>query len=242
MIIWGGSRDFIPLNDGAGFDPVAETWTPIANAGAPSARYGHAAGWTGKQMIVWGGSDGERALNTGGRYIPTTDTWVAGSTNAAPPSLHAEKAVWTGEALFSFTDSLRRYFRPGFYANDGLPDDWQKRYFGPDNPQAAASADPDGDGLNNWEEFVASTDPTLAASSLQFRCERMIGKTNKIRLTFSPRLESRLYTVLRSTNLTSGPYLPLNGLRTNDQGDVRSIIVTNTGRGAKWFRLKVNLP
>jgi len=242
MIIWGGARDLVPLDDGARFDPVGETWSPISRVGAPSARFDHAVAWTGKAMIVWGGSDEEHALNTGGRYIPTGDTWVAGSTNAAPPTLSAVQAVWSGEALLTFTDGLRRYYRPGLYANDRLPDDWQERYFGPDNPQALADADPDGDGLNNWEEFVAGTDPTLASSALQFRCERVVGKTNKIRLTFSPRWENRLYTVLRSTNLTSGPYDPVNGLRTNDQAETRSIIVTNAGRGVKWFRLKVDLP
>ena len=42
---------------------------------------------------------------------------------------------------------------------------WQMQYFGcTDCPQAAATTDPDGDGLGNLQEFLAGTDPTSSAS------------------------------------------------------------------------------
>lgn len=44
-------------------------WESITTKGAPSARYGHTAVWTGKEMIVWGG-EGDNYLNTGARYKP----------------------------------------------------------------------------------------------------------------------------------------------------------------------------
>jgi len=45
---------------------------------------------------------------------------------------------------------------------------WQLQYFGCTNcPQAAASADPDGDGQNNLAEFLSGTDPTNSASALR---------------------------------------------------------------------------
>jgi hypothetical protein len=44
---------------------------------------------------------------------------------------------------------------------------WQWQYFGCTNcPQAATTADPDGDGQNNMAEFLAGTDPTNSASVL----------------------------------------------------------------------------
>lgn len=52
--------------------------------------------------------------------------------------------------------------------HDGLPDDWQTVYWGPD-PQLWPSslADSDGDGASNLAEFLAGTDPREAASALR---------------------------------------------------------------------------
>ncbi len=43
---------------------------------------------------------------------------------------------------------------------DGLPDDWEKLYFG--NLAQGATGDLDGDGLTSTEEYLAGTDPTKA--------------------------------------------------------------------------------
>lgn len=56
---------------------------------------------------------------------------------------------------------------------DGLPDDWQARYWGA-NPVRwpAGSVDTDGDGATNLQEFLAGTDPTNHASSLRLDMTR----------------------------------------------------------------------
>ncbi len=51
--------------------------------------------------------------------------------------------------------------------NDGLPDDWELRYFGSLNaPNGGPNDDPDGDGLTNLEEYLAGTNPLDPASVL----------------------------------------------------------------------------
>ena len=53
--------------------------------------------------------------------------------------------------------------------NDGIPDAWRQQYFGAGfatDPRAGATADPDGDGANNCQEYLAGTDP-LSASSVK---------------------------------------------------------------------------
>jgi choice-of-anchor C domain-containing protein len=51
--------------------------------------------------------------------------------------------------------------------NDGIPDSWREQHFGSGfatDPRAAATADPDGDGANNYREFLDGTDPLNASS------------------------------------------------------------------------------
>lgn len=56
---------------------------------------------------------------------------------------------------------------------DGLPDDWQGRYWGL-NPLGwpGASVDSDGDGATNLQEFLAGTDPTSRDSALRLGMAR----------------------------------------------------------------------
>jgi N-acetylneuraminic acid mutarotase len=68
MIVWGGFGE-LPFNccldDGAVYDPGADSWAALQADGAPSGRSGHGAVWTGSFMVAWGGL-GE--LRSGGRY------------------------------------------------------------------------------------------------------------------------------------------------------------------------------
>ena len=53
------------------------------------------------------------------------------------------------------------------YNADGLPDDWQREYFGKTvTTWPEASADSDADGATNGEEFAAGTDPSDRSDSL----------------------------------------------------------------------------
>ncbi len=63
--------------------------------------------------------------------------------------------------------------------NDGIPDEWRLRYFGSvSDPKAAATADPDGDGADNYQEFLDGTDPTAKEiGGLPLRVETYAGST-----------------------------------------------------------------
>jgi N-acetylneuraminic acid mutarotase len=133
MIVWGGLDPVGPMDTGAAYDPVADTWRTLPTDGAPSARFGHTAVWTGTEMIVWGGSDKTGVLDTGAAYDPRTDTWRAISTANAPERRGGHSAVWTGSAMIVWggvgvfprpsTDNLDKVLGDGF-AYDPVTDTW----------------------------------------------------------------------------------------------------------------------
>jgi hypothetical protein len=66
------------VNTGGRYNPSTNTWTATTTTGAPTARTGHTAVWTGTEMIVWGGTTSSGyGNNAGGRYNPATNTWTA---------------------------------------------------------------------------------------------------------------------------------------------------------------------
>ncbi len=48
-----GGSSFSYLNTGARYDPIANTWSTVTTTGAPTARRGHTAVWTGSRMVIW---------------------------------------------------------------------------------------------------------------------------------------------------------------------------------------------
>jgi hypothetical protein len=98
MLIWGGDLNGVS-NNGAGYKPVLDTWTPITASGMPVVRAYHTAVWTGTEMIVWGGSDGSSLLSSGGIYDPSSDEWSLINTSNAPVGRMNHTAVWTGSEM-----------------------------------------------------------------------------------------------------------------------------------------------
>jgi hypothetical protein len=97
MIVWGGIPSSQISNTGGRYNPALDQWLPTSTgANVPSARYGHAAVWTGTEMIVWGADP----FGTGGRYDPALDHWLPTSTGAnLPTNFGGTSAVWTGTEM-----------------------------------------------------------------------------------------------------------------------------------------------
>ncbi len=106
MIIWGGGDlgSTIVFNSGGRYNPASDNWTATSLTGAPAARTGQTAVWTGNEMIVWGGGFVDsnsifNPVNTGGRYNPGTNSWSATSLTNAPTARDNHTAVWTGSEM-----------------------------------------------------------------------------------------------------------------------------------------------
>jgi N-acetylneuraminic acid mutarotase len=104
MIVWGGRKNTSPFfsNDGAIYDPATDTWTAMNTFGAPTARTGHKAVWTGSKMIVWGGTTGFNPviyLNDGGIYDPNNDSWTPVTMTGAPAPRNSHTMVRAGSKI-----------------------------------------------------------------------------------------------------------------------------------------------
>ena len=85
--------------------------------------------------------------------------------------------------------------------SDGLPDWWETDKFS--NLAQTATADPDGDGFTNLQEFLAGTSPQISSSRLNFATYAPGGVgSHDFILTF-PSIENTLYQIQWSNNLTT---------------------------------------
>lgn len=102
MVIWGGAGSQNPtdaLSDGAAYDPVGDSWTPLNSADSPTGRYYHRAVFTGSKMLVWGGESNSLPIATGGTYDFALDQWSPITDTNAPAARTKHIAVWTGSEM-----------------------------------------------------------------------------------------------------------------------------------------------
>jgi hypothetical protein len=116
------------------------------------------------------------------------------------------------------------------YNFDGLEDTFQRTYFPLfTTPEAVPQADPDGDTMTNYAEFIAGTNPTNAASVFKFLSVTRTNQTATLRWLGGI---GKRYQVSYSTNLTAGPWLslgsPVTAASTN--------IVFNDSNATNQFR------
>ncbi len=95
---------------------------------------------------------------------------------------------------------------------DGIPDWWRAGNFGGDgtttNGDSCASGDPDGDGQNNFEEYMAGTQPRDGRSAV--RICGVAAATNNVRLDFTSLLGQK-FSVEARDSLNTGAWSNVSG-------------------------------
>src|SRR5689334_17236596 len=89
------------------------------------------------------------------------------TTHESPLLPHRCGAGFSGSTVGVLLLMLCTIYGQASSLNDGIPDAWRLRYFGPEfatDSRALATADPDGDGANNYLEYITGTDPLDGAS------------------------------------------------------------------------------
>jgi hypothetical protein len=89
--------------------------------------------------------------------------------------------------------------------HNGISDAWEKYYFGSVRANLTQPADTDGDGMSDYAEFIAGTNPTNAASKLVFLSATL--QTNKLFQLQWSAISGRLYQV-EAASLLPPPIAP----------------------------------
>jgi hypothetical protein len=198
-----------------GSPPLAETvrFTPSSALGVPamsSTKDGQnfAGAWLNNKVV---GVAGETIVGHLSVSIP------ADAKSTAAYRLHFEhvSASPNGLALFPIQSSdglLMLDDRSVSSLGDDIPDTWRLRYFGSvSNLLSHAQVDADGDGVSNWDEFIAGTNPMDRASHLRLGANPATGgphgETRGLTLRW-PSVAGKLYAIEAAPALVGSEWLP----------------------------------
>jgi len=103
LVIAGSCGDAgqIRCQDGAAYDPAANTWTPIPALAGGAITPEAASAWTGSELIIWSATsskDGPPPGNAASAYNPHTKRWRTLPPAPITPRRLAA-AVWAGDRL-----------------------------------------------------------------------------------------------------------------------------------------------
>ena len=106
--------------------------------------------------------------------------------------------------IYNYVRLVRTALTTDDSVGDGIPNAWRAKYFGgggtTTNELSCAACDADGDGVPNYSEYVADTNPTNTLS--YFHIQSVSSATSFA--VFYQSSASRKYTLYCRTNLTSG--------------------------------------
>ncbi|MBN2505935.1 MAG: hypothetical protein JXQ71_04505 [Verrucomicrobia bacterium] len=185
-------------------------------------------------MVAWTLLHGPCTLSPAGDLA--TEAVFQTVPAAARADYHNHAAKLDFQVINSHPDNY------GLYAADGIHDDWQVRYFGPDNPFAAPGQDPDGDRQNNAFEYVADLDPTQYASQFRVSLEFSPSWPTRKNVVFGPRWPTREYAVEMAPDHPGTPFGPLLGATNQDVGSIRSVADWNATNAARFYRVRISMP
>ena len=158
-------------------------------------------------------------INAGDNPYVFTSTDLDGRPRVVGGTVDLGAYEFQGPGIGEFTAWLQQY---------GLP-----------TGGSADSTDSDGDGMNNYQEWVAGTNPTNAASALALLPLLAANNANGLTVTWQS-VDTRTYYLLRATNLAGTP--AFSAIQSNLLGQAGRTSfgdVTATNDGPYFYRVGV---
>jgi hypothetical protein len=114
---------------------------------------------------------------------------------------------------------------------------WLQQFNLPIHP-STDTTDPDGDSLNNWQEWRCATDPTNALSALRMRAPAVVGSDLLVRWES---VADRTYFLERSASVPSA-FTPVARVIPGQPGTTTHTDSNAIGAGPWFYRVGVSLP
>ena len=114
-----------------------------------------------------------------------------------------------------------------------MPDAWEIAH-GTNWKIPDANADPDHDGLNNWQEFLAGTDPLNYSSRLTV--DALITNPGSVTLQFLA-ISNRAYSVLFQDSLGDPDWFKLSDVGAYGTNRVKTIEDSTGNLSSRFYRL-----
>lgn len=185
----------------------------------------------------------QATFNIAGPINRSRQPWHFEDTNAPPGDY---EITFVGVPYYQTPDPVYETLEPGGVLsingnytitdtnNNGIPDNWEQQYFGTVAPDHPGNLDSDGDGVPDWQEFIAGTIPTNAASALKLSMPLSLSN-NVVEIKW-PATLGRAYR-LESSDETLHWSPVVDWYRSlSNSGSFKMVAPSN---GAALFRLKV---
>ncbi len=236
--------DVVPLNgapalaEAIQFEPAVELGSPEYTASTGAGNF--SAAWLDASVAgLWGDSVAGNLRIKIPATAPAASYYqiVFTKTSASPSGLGTFPQT-ARNGLVKLTAGSRSSW------NDGIPDTWRFRYFGSlTDPASAAALDADGDGVSNWAEYKAGTNPKDANSvlRLQSRMDKSeLGADGKPAvILYWSSVEGTRYIIEAAASLSNPQWTPVaNDLAgTGEEMECKDISGSDTSY--KYYRVRV---
>jgi len=146
----------------------------------------------------------------------------------------------TAPATGTISNDTVTIIRSAAQLHDGIPLTWWNQYGLGTN--SSATSNNDSDAANNFEEYMADTNPTNAASVYSNRITTASGTAVMSLQAGPPTTNSRVYDIWFCTNLMTGQWTPMNmHVPGAADGSAISMNITNAP-DSRSYRTSVGLP